>query len=143
MGLRIAVDDFGTGYSSLAYLRRFPFDSLKIDRSLVSEVVESSDAASIALAILALAQSLELGTVAEGVETEEQAAFLREAGCRTLQGYLFSRPKPPDELVPLLRSTRSWPLFRWRCRMGSQAGPRLDRIRGVRRRLRSCGILCR
>jgi diguanylate cyclase (GGDEF)-like protein/PAS domain S-box-containing protein len=106
MGLRIAVDDFGTGYSSLAYLRRFPFDSLKIDRSLVSEVVESSDAASIALAILALAHGLELGTVAEGVETEEQAAFLREAGCQTLQGYLFSRPKPPDELVPLLRSTK-------------------------------------
>jgi diguanylate cyclase (GGDEF)-like protein/PAS domain S-box-containing protein len=107
MGLRIAVDDFGTGYSSLAYLRRFPFDSLKIDRSLVSEVVESSDAASIALAILALAQSLDLATVAEGVETEEQAAFLREHGCRTLQGYLFSRPRPPDELVPLLLPTKS------------------------------------
>ena len=106
MGLRISIDDFGTGYSSLAYLRRFPFDTLKVDRSLVSEVVESSDAASIALAILALAGSLELETVAEGVETEEQAAFLREAGCRTLQGYLFSRPKPPDELGPFLVSTR-------------------------------------
>jgi diguanylate cyclase (GGDEF)-like protein/PAS domain S-box-containing protein len=110
MGLRIAVDDFGTGYSSLAYLRRFPFDSLKIDRSLVSEVVDSSDAASIALAIMALARNLDLVTVAEGVETEEQASFLREAGCRTLQGYLFSRPKPPDELLPLLAVSKELPL---------------------------------
>ncbi len=87
MGVSLAVDDFGTGYSSLSYLRRFPFDRLKIDRSLVSGVIDSADAASIALAILALARSLELDTVAEGVETEEQAAFLREHGCHTLQGY--------------------------------------------------------
>jgi EAL domain-containing protein (putative c-di-GMP-specific phosphodiesterase class I) len=96
------VDDFGTGYSSLAYLRRFPFDRLKIDRSLVSGVVDSPEAASIALAILALARSLDLSTVAEGVETEEQAAFLREHGCRTLQGFLFARPQPPEKVIGLL-----------------------------------------
>jgi diguanylate cyclase (GGDEF)-like protein/PAS domain S-box-containing protein len=107
MGLRIAVDDFGTGYSSLAYLRRFPFDSLKIDRTLVSEAVDRSDAASIALAILALAHSLELSTVAEGVETEEQAAFFSENGCRTLQGYLFARALPPDELIPFLDGSKT------------------------------------
>jgi diguanylate cyclase (GGDEF)-like protein/PAS domain S-box-containing protein len=105
LGLSIAVDDFGTGYSSLAYLRRFPFDRLKIDRSLVSGVVDSPEAASIALAILALARSLELSTVAEGVETEEQAAFLRKHGCRTLQGFLFARPVPPHEVIPLLADT--------------------------------------
>jgi diguanylate cyclase (GGDEF)-like protein/PAS domain S-box-containing protein len=105
MGLTIAVDDFGAGYSSLAYLGRFPFDRLKIDRSLVNGVVESADAASIALAILALARSLELGTVAEGVETEEQATFLRKHGCRTLQGFLFARPLPPHEVIPLLADT--------------------------------------
>jgi diguanylate cyclase (GGDEF)-like protein len=107
MGLRIAVDDFGTGYSSLAYLRRFPFDSLKIDRALVNEAVDRSDAASIALAILALAHSLELNTVAEGVETEEQAAFFSENGCRTLQGYLFARPMPPGELVPFFNGSKT------------------------------------
>ena len=105
MGVSIAVDDFGTGYSSLAYLRRFPFDRLKIDRSLVSGVVDSADAAAIALAILALAQSLDLATVAEGVETEDQAAFLRKHGCQTLQGFLYSRPVAPEE-IPLLQSTR-------------------------------------
>jgi diguanylate cyclase (GGDEF)-like protein/PAS domain S-box-containing protein len=102
MGVSVSVDDFGTGYSSLAYLRRFPFDRLKIDRSLVSGVIDSSDAASIALAILALARSLELDTVAEGVETEDQAAFLREHGCRTLQGFLFARPMPSGDVLPFL-----------------------------------------
>ncbi len=99
MGLRIAVDDFGTGYSSLAYLRRFPVDCLKIDRAFVRDVVANADDAAITAAILALARSLKLRTVAEGVETEDQAEFLRARGCEVLQGFLFGRPVPAAELA--------------------------------------------
>jgi len=94
LGVRIAIDDFGTGYSSLAYLRRFPLDTLKIDIAFIREVTSNPQDAAIARTIIELAHSLKLRTVAEGVETPAQLAFLKEAGCDQLQGYLFSRPLP-------------------------------------------------
>jgi diguanylate cyclase (GGDEF)-like protein len=97
LGVKISIDDFGTGYSSLSYLPRFPIDTLKIDRSFVSEVEHSGDAAIIA-SVVALARALGLATVAEGVETDEQLAAVSEEGCDRAQGYLFSRPVSREEL---------------------------------------------
>lgn len=94
MGVKIAIDDFGTGYSSLAYLRRFPLDTLKIDIAFIREVTSNPQDAAIARTIIELAHSLGLRAVAEGVETPAQLAFLKEAGCDQLQGYLFSQPLP-------------------------------------------------
>jgi len=94
-GLRISIDDFGTGYSSLAYLRRFPLDCLKIDRSFVSELLDNDDARAIVSATINMAHSLRLKVVAEGVETAEQVEQLRALGCDFMQGYHFSRPLPP------------------------------------------------
>ena len=99
MGVHLSIDDFGTGYSSLSYLRRFPLDTLKIDRSFVKDVTTDADNAEITKAIIAMAHSLKLRVLAEGVETEEQYRFLRDQGCQVLQGFLFSRPLPYDELV--------------------------------------------
>jgi diguanylate cyclase (GGDEF)-like protein len=99
MGLHIAIDDFGTGYSSLSYLKRFPLDTLKIDKSFVQEITTDSDSAAITKAIIAMGHSLKLRVLAEGVETEEQLVFLRDHGCHALQGFLFSKPIPYDELV--------------------------------------------
>jgi EAL domain-containing protein (putative c-di-GMP-specific phosphodiesterase class I) len=99
MGVHLSIDDFGTGYSSLSYLRRFPLDTLKIDRSFVKDVTTDADNAEITKAIIAMAHSLKLRVLAEGVETEEQNRFLRDHGCQVLQGFLFSRPLPYDELV--------------------------------------------
>ncbi|WP_373024570.1 EAL domain-containing protein [Thioalkalivibrio sp.] len=92
-GVRVALDDFGTGYSSLAYLRRFPLDVLKIDRSFVADLQPSASDAAIVRTILGLADNLGLESVAEGVETAQQQAFLQEEGCQTLQGFLFARPQ--------------------------------------------------
>jgi diguanylate cyclase (GGDEF)-like protein/PAS domain S-box-containing protein len=103
MGLHIAVDDFGTGYSSLSYLRRFPIDLLKIDRSFINEVVQNPDDAAITATIIAMARSLRLATVAEGVETVEQMEFLKRNGCRVVQGYLFSKPLPAADFAALLQ----------------------------------------
>ena len=98
-GLRIAIDDFGTGYSSLSRLREMPVDVLKIDRSFVRDLDSDPQAASIVSAFLELANGLEMETLAEGIETEAELAFLRERGCRLGQGFLFARPVPPEEII--------------------------------------------
>ena len=102
LGVRIAIDDFGTGYSSLAYLRRFPIDTLKIDRSFLQEIPGDADSAALTAAVIALGHSLHLNVVAEGVETDEQRNFLIDHHCQNLQGYWFSRPKPGAEITTLL-----------------------------------------
>jgi diguanylate cyclase (GGDEF)-like protein len=98
MGVSIVLDDFGTGYSSLSYLRAFPFDKIKIDKSFVDEMQSRTDCAAIVSAVAGLARTLNMATTAEGVETPEQLALLRAAGCGQAQGYLFSRPRPLAEL---------------------------------------------
>ncbi len=105
-GFRIALDDFGTGYSSLGYLRQFPVDKIKMDRSFVADLQNSEDARSIVSAIVALGRALGLVVAAEGVETDAQAEILRAAGCDQLQGFLFDVPKPLrlDDATPLRRS---------------------------------------
>jgi diguanylate cyclase (GGDEF)-like protein len=105
-GIHLSIDDFGTGYSSMAYLKRFPIDQLKIDRSFVNAV--PGDGAAIAKAIIAMAHSLNMSVVAEGVETEQQVAFLADAGCDVMQGYYFARPMPVEQLEALLRERRLW-----------------------------------
>ena len=103
MGVILSVDDFGTGYSSMSYLRRFPIDKLKIDRSFISEVMDRPDDASIVRAIVSLAHSLRLKVVAEGVETPAQLAFLKALGCDQYQGFQFSPPLPVAEFEDLIR----------------------------------------
>jgi diguanylate cyclase (GGDEF)-like protein len=98
-GLRIAIDDFGTGYSSLSRLREMPVDVLKIDRSFVSNVADDEQAASIVSAFLELARGLGMTTLAEGIETVEELEFLRERDCLLGQGFLFSKPVPPEEII--------------------------------------------
>jgi len=102
-GFRLAIDDFGTGYSSLSYLKNFPIDTLKIDRSFVSEVLTDRSAAAIVEAIVRLARSLGIEPLAEGVETAEQKEFLERIGCHTMQGYFFGRPAGPEEFEALVR----------------------------------------
>jgi EAL domain-containing protein (putative c-di-GMP-specific phosphodiesterase class I) len=104
MGVRIALDDFGTGYSSLAYLSRLPIDTVKIDRGFVRSMVEKAEDESVVSAILSLAHALKLRTVAEGVESQEQAALLRRLRCDEMQGYLFSPAVPIDKLERLLHA---------------------------------------
>jgi len=96
LGVGLAIDDFGTGYSSLSYLRSVPVDRIKIDRSFVKDVIASEDAAVIASTIVDLAHNLRMEVVAEGVETEEQAAFIRNTGCAFVQGYYYGKPTSPD-----------------------------------------------
>ena len=103
MGVELALDDFGTGYSSLAYLKRFPVGKLKIDRSFVRDLEVDPDDRAIASTILSMGRSLRLKVLAEGVETKEQYAILRGMGCELVQGYHFSRPLPPEELVAFLK----------------------------------------
>jgi EAL domain-containing protein (putative c-di-GMP-specific phosphodiesterase class I) len=106
LGLRLSLDDFGTGYSSLSYLKKFPLDALKVDRSFIRELTTNADDAAITRAILAMARSLNLKVVAEGVEEPEQLEFLRREGCEYAQGFLFSRPLPAGEITELLEGRR-------------------------------------
>jgi EAL domain-containing protein (putative c-di-GMP-specific phosphodiesterase class I) len=98
-GYALSIDDFGTGYSSLSYLRRFAADALKIDISFVREMLENRHDRTIVQTIIAMAQALEMKTVAEGVETQEQARLLAEMGCNEAQGYWFGRPLPANEFA--------------------------------------------
>ncbi len=102
VGVRVAIDDFGTGYSSLGYLKQFPIDSVKVDRSFIRDIPDDKDDVAITCAVIAMAQSLRLKVVAEGVETAEQYAFLREQGCDEIQGYYFSQPVDAAALARLL-----------------------------------------
>ncbi len=101
-GLKISIDDFGTGYSSLSYLKQFPIDSLKIDRSFIRDVTTNSDDAAITTAVILMGHSLKLNVVAEGVENENQLAFLQVLQCNEIQGYYFSPPVPADKLETML-----------------------------------------
>jgi EAL domain-containing protein (putative c-di-GMP-specific phosphodiesterase class I) len=107
MGVSTAIDDFGTGYSSLAYLRTLPIQKLKIDRYFIEGIPGDREAAALVAEIVRLAHVLSLEVVAEGVETHAQAAFLRDAGCEAMQGFLFSRPVPGADFASLLRSRRT------------------------------------
>ena len=107
IGVSISLDDFGTGYSSLGYLKRFPIDTLKIDKSFVDDVTTSANDAAIALSVISLAHNLNMQVIAEGVETREQVQFLTERGCDEMQGYFFSRPVSAGEFTELLRERRN------------------------------------
>lgn len=109
MGVEIALDDFGTGYSSLNYLKRFPIGKLKIDRSFVRDIPEDNDNTVITTTIVAMAHSLNMKVTAEGVETVAQMEFLHSLNCDEMQGHLFSKPIPADEMAALLLADRRKP----------------------------------
>lgn len=109
-GVKLSLDDFGTGYSSLAYISRFPFDKIKIDQSFVRDITENPVNAAIATAAIVMARSLNLTVLAEGVETEGQASFLRGRRCDAMQGFLFSRPLPANEFTELLVGKKQMPV---------------------------------
>jgi len=100
----VAIDDFGTGYSSLAYLAKLPLATLKIDRAFIVTMLEDPDTATLVQMMISLAHSLKLKVVAEGVETEEQAKILRLLRCDQMQGYLFSKPLPLEQMTALLKA---------------------------------------
>jgi EAL domain-containing protein (putative c-di-GMP-specific phosphodiesterase class I) len=102
LGLKLALDDFGSGYSSLTYLQRLPFDKLKVDRGFVAALDHSANAGVIIQAIIALGRALNLSILVEGIETEEQRALVRLAGCDEMQGYLFAKPAPREEIDRML-----------------------------------------
>ena len=108
LGVRISIDDFGTGYSSLSYLKRFPIDTLKIDRTFIKDLPGDTEDAAIVESMLALAASLNMTTIAEGVETAEQVEFLRERGCDEIQGFHYCRPLPVNDMLGFLSR---WPIL--------------------------------
>jgi diguanylate cyclase len=106
LGVRLSIDDFGTGYSSLGYLRRFPVDTVKVDRSFVDGLGTESEDSAIVAAVVSLGHALGLTVVAEGVETEEQAKYLQLLNCDLLQGYYFSKPLPAAQAREFLIANR-------------------------------------
>jgi len=102
LGIRLSVDDFGTGYSSLSYLQSFPFDKIKIDQTFIANLKRSPQSATIVRAVIGLARGLDVPVVAEGVETNDQRAFLTDECCDNIQGYLIGRPRPIDDYAELL-----------------------------------------
>jgi EAL domain-containing protein (putative c-di-GMP-specific phosphodiesterase class I) len=106
LGVKLALDDFGAGYSSLTYLRRLPFDKLKIDRGFVAALDHSANAGLIIQAIISLGRALNLSILVEGIETEEQRSLVRLAGCDEMQGYLFARPSPREEIDRMVEAPR-------------------------------------
>ena len=104
MGIKIAIDDFGTGYSSLATLQRFPLDTIKIDRSYIRDIATRGDDSNLTEAIIAMGKSLSLTVVAQGVETKEQADFLRQHACDEFQGFYFNKPMSADQFTELLQA---------------------------------------
>jgi diguanylate cyclase (GGDEF)-like protein len=132
-GIRLAIDDFGTGYSSMSLMKQFPIDTIKIDRSFVRDLPDDSEDRAIAQAIISMGKALGMTVVAEGVETAEQEIFLRDHGCDEMQGYLFSKPVPSEQLADLLRSpplTISPPLQPVACTSPENAIPR-SRLKSV------------
>jgi EAL domain-containing protein (putative c-di-GMP-specific phosphodiesterase class I) len=110
LGIRLSIDDFGTGYSSLSYLKRMPLYELKIDKSFIRDTPNDANGTAIVQSILAMASHLGLSVVAEGVETREQADFLAANGAPRMQGYLFARPMPLEQMMARLRATGPEPM---------------------------------
>jgi EAL domain-containing protein (putative c-di-GMP-specific phosphodiesterase class I) len=113
LGLKLALDDFGAGHSSLTYLQRLPFDKLKVDRGFVAALDHSANAGVIIEAIIALGRALNLSILVEGIETEEQRALVRLAGCDEMQGYLFAKPAPREEIDRIVAPGNRRPGNRW------------------------------
>ena len=112
MGFSLALDDFGTGYSSLAYLRRYPVDKIKIDRSFITSLGAEKESEAVVSAIVKLAKALNLSVIAEGVETETQRLSLRKAGCSDIQGFLYSKPLPAEDVGAFMRAADRNPQHR-------------------------------
>ena len=131
MGIRLALDDFGTGYSSLSNLKRFPIDTIKVDRSFIRDLPGDAEDKGITQAIIAMGRTLNLTVIAEGVETSAQADFLREHACDQFQGNYFSKPLPPADLARLLRTQRSQARRARRCAAARRLGRLSSHVTGM------------